>query len=99
MMKQYDYMKPLSQQLDKVLPDLVKHDEILDKVLPFYLAVAAKLSGKTTQEVFGYNMQALDTIFGTSTEGKSPQERAESEYAFRINMVAREMFDKLPDVE
>ncbi len=92
-------MKPLSQQLDQVLPQLVVHDEIIDIVLPFYLAVTAKISGKSTEEIFGYNMKALDAIFRSSKEGKSPKELAQSEYAYLLNAKAREIFDKLPSAE
>ena len=99
MIKGTDYFKPLSQQLDVVIPHLVEHDDVIDKVLPFYLAVTAKLSGKTTQEVFGYNMQALEAIFGSDKTGKNPKELAESEYAYLVHAKAREMFDKLPDIK
>lgn len=98
-MNKIDYMKPLSQQLDTVLPQLVEHDVVIDKVLPFYLAVTAKLSGKTTKEVFGYNAQALEAIFGSENAGKNPRELAESEYAYRVHAIAREMFDKLPEIK
>lgn len=90
---------PLDKQPERVLPVLMEHKDVLDKVLPFYLAVTAKLSGKSTQDVFGYNMQALEAIFGSDKTGKSPKELAESEYAYRINAVAREMYDKLPETE
>ena len=46
-----DPFKPISKQLDVVLPQLTKHNDLLDKVLPFYIAVTAKLSGKTREEV------------------------------------------------
>ncbi|POT99500.1 hypothetical protein C3369_16250 [Escherichia sp. ESNIH1] len=99
MVKGHDFMKPLSQQLDTVLPQLVEHDDIIDKVLPFYLAVTAKLSGKTPQQFFGYNMKALEAIFGSSKLGKNQKELAESEYAYLVNARAREIFDKLPEVD
>ncbi|QJU39071.1 hypothetical protein [Serratia marcescens] len=99
MLKGHDFMKPLSQQLDTVLPQLVEHDDILDKVLPFYLAVTAKLSGKSTEEVFGYNIKALEAIFGSSKAGKNPKELAESEYAYHVSVKAREIFDKLPNIK
>lgn len=98
-MKNTDFFKPLSQQLDTVLPQLVEHDSAIDKVLPFYLAVTAKLSGKSTEEVFGYNMQALEAIFGSSKIGKNPKELAESEYAYSVSAKSREIFDKLPDIK
>lgn len=99
MLKGHDYMKPLSQQLDAVLPQLAEHADIIDKVLPFYLAVTAKLSGKSSEEIFGYNIKALEVIFGSSKIGKSPKELAESEHAYLVNARAKEMFDKLPDVK
>ncbi|HDI3023528.1 hypothetical protein G9G39_06925 [Cronobacter sp. EKM101R] len=94
-----DPFKPVSKQLDVVLPQLIKHSELFDKVLPFYIAVTAKLSGKTRQDVFEYNMRALETIFGSEKAGKSPKELAESEFAYITNARASEIFDKLPDVE
>ena len=99
MIKGHDFMKPLSQQLDVVLPHLVDHDAKIDRVLPFYIAVTAKLSGKSAEEVFVYNMKSLEAIFGSSTEGKSQKEKAESEYAYLVNAKAREIFDLLPDVK
>ncbi len=32
-----DPFKPISKQLDVVLPQLTKHNDLLDKVLPFIL--------------------------------------------------------------
>lgn len=95
-MEGLDFMKPLSSQLDKVLPHLVGQKEVLDNVLPYYLAVAAKLSGKNTDEIFGYNIKALEAVFGSSKAGKSHKELAESEYAYLVHAKTREIFDKLP---
>lgn len=99
MVKGTDYFKPLSQQLDVVLPQLVQHDDVVEKVLPYYLAVVAKLSGKTTQEVFGYNIQALEAVFGSDNTGKNPKELAESEFAYTIHAKAREIFYILPEIK
>lgn len=96
-MEGLDFMKPLSSQLDKVLPHLVGQKEVLDNVLPYYLAVAAKLSGKSTDEIFGYNVRALEAVFGSSKIGKKPKELSESEYAYLVHAKAREIFDRLPD--
>ncbi|MEG3655387.1 hypothetical protein [Escherichia coli] len=94
-----DPFKPISKQLDVVLPQLTKHNDLLDKVLPFYIAVTAKLSGKTREEVLKYNMLALETIFGSEKAGKSPKELAESQFAYMTNIRVSEIFYKLPDIE
>lgn len=99
MLKDYDFMKPLSQQLNTVLPQFDLHADAIDKALPFYLAIIAKSSGKTAQEFFGYNMKALELIYGASHDGKNAKELAESAYAYSINAKAREIFDKLDKVE
>lgn len=99
MQKGHDFMKPLSQQLDKVLPQLVEHDNIIDEVLPFYLAVTAKLSGRSTAEIFSYNINALEAIFGSSKAGKNPKELAVSEYAHLVHARVKDIFDKLPDIK
>ncbi|WP_190286010.1 MULTISPECIES: hypothetical protein [Pantoea] len=95
-MEGLDFFKPLSSQLDKVLPHLIGQKEVLDNVLPYYLAVIAKISGKSPDEIFGYNAKALEAVFGTSKAGKSHKERAESEYAYLVHAKVREIFDKLP---
>ena len=95
MLQGTNFMKPLSEQLDTVLPQLDKHADAVDTAIPFYLAVTAKLSGKSADEFYSYCMQALELIYHSSHEGKTPKELAESAYAYAITGKSRQIFDKL----
>lgn len=86
----------LHQQPERVLPVLWEHKSVIDSVLPFFLAVSFKASGKPASELFAYNIQALEVIFGSDKQGKGPTELAISEYAYLLNARIKDVFDKLP---
>uniref|UniRef100_UPI0036DC7303 hypothetical protein n=1 Tax=Photorhabdus sp. RM322S TaxID=3342825 RepID=UPI0036DC7303 len=96
MSKSLDFFKPINEQLEVVIPELWEHKDIIDTVLPYYLAVIAKTS-KNPEKFFKYNIQSLDKIFGHDKTKRGPKDDAIAEYAYLLSAKAKEVFDKLDD--
>ncbi|MDC9624085.1 hypothetical protein PSI22_21260 [Xenorhabdus sp. XENO-7] len=96
MSKMPDFFKPLHEQPEIVIPELWKHKDVIDEVLPFYLAVLAKTS-KNPEKFFKYNMQSLDKIFGHDKTKRGPRDNEIADYAYYLNARTRDIFDKLDD--
>lgn len=96
--KTLDPYKPVHEQLDIAVPNLLNSKAVLDEVLPFYVAFAAKTS-KDPEQFYPMIIKCLEAVYGSDQSKKDARERDITEYAYFIEVKSKEIFNKIKDIK
>jgi hypothetical protein len=91
-----DCFKQLHEQPEKLFKILYSNKNVVNEVLPFYVALLAKTSSNP-EKFMQYTMDSLEKIYGSDKTGKTPKELEISEYAYKFRMKVGHIFSQLDD--
>lgn len=89
-------LKKLHEQPEKVFEILYRNKNVVNEVLPFYVALLAKTS-PNPDKFMQYTMKSLEKIYGSDKTGKKPKELEISEYAYQFRVKMAHIFNELDD--
>ncbi|WP_272685632.1 hypothetical protein [Providencia sp. PROV130] len=96
--KTLDPFKPVHEQLDIAIPNLLDSKSILDEVLPFYIAFAAKTS-KDPELFYPLIIKCLEVVYSSENSLKDKKEKDIAEYAYSLQIKSKEIFNKIKDIK